>query len=159
MTITKRDGAGRISQVNVLERLSKFMGDTDEECWELPYKDRGPGGHLRIRRDDKKRVQVHRLAWEAFNAEPIPAGLFVLHTCDNPCCFNPNHLYVGTLTQNAQDRLNRTGLTSYARKIPIDELPKILVSTSSADTLAKKYKVTRARILQLWRGKYVSSKR
>lgn len=158
MTITKRDRAGRISQINVLERLSEFMGDTDEECWELTHKDRGPGGHLRIRRDDKKRMQVHRLAWEAFNAKPIPVGFFVLHTCDNPCCFNPNHLYAGTLKQNAQDRRNRKGLDSYARKIPLDEVPKILVSTSPANTLAEKYGVTRTRILQLWRGEHIPSK-
>lgn len=158
MTITKRNSDGRIAQINVLERLSEFMGDTDEECWNLTHKDQGPGGHLRIRRDDKKRIQAHRLAWEAFNAKPVPPGFFVLHTCDNARCFNPNHLYIGTLKQNAQDRLIRKGLSSYSRKIPIDEVPKILVSTSSANHLAEKYKVTSARIRQLWRGEYMPGK-
>lgn len=38
---------------------------------------------------------------------PIPAGLFVLHTCDNPSCTNPEHLYTGTAKQNALDRAQR----------------------------------------------------
>lgn len=37
----------------------------------------------------------------------IPENLWVLHTCDNPKCVNPEHLYFGTPSQNNYDRENR----------------------------------------------------
>jgi hypothetical protein len=45
---------------------------------------------------------THRLAWELANG-PIPAGLQVLHRCDNPRCCNPDHLFVGTQQDNMAD--------------------------------------------------------
>lgn len=48
-------------------------------------------------------VKTHRLAWELVNG-PIPDGLIVCHTCDNPPCCNVNHLFLGTHRDNAQDK-------------------------------------------------------
>lgn len=48
------------------------------------------------------RRYAHRIAWEMANG-PIPPGLFVLHTCDNPPCVNPDHLGVGTAKDNSSD--------------------------------------------------------
>jgi hypothetical protein len=47
--------------------------------------------------------RVHRLAWEEANG-PIPDGLFVLHRCDVPSCCNPDHLFLGTHQDNADDK-------------------------------------------------------
>jgi hypothetical protein len=51
---------------------------------------------------DSRRWLVHRLVWTLENG-PIPAGLFVLHHCDNPPCFNVEHLFLGTARDNAED--------------------------------------------------------
>jgi len=102
---------GRISSLNVLERLwLNSFGDTDEDCWICTLKG-SDAGHIRIRLDDKKRMMVHRLAYEAHYAEPIPKDMQVNHHCDNPSCFNPKHLYLGTQLDNMRDRLKRTGYT------------------------------------------------
>ena len=96
---------------NVLERLIRSApGDhTDDNCWVTELANHAPYGHCRIRLDDQSYMGVHRLAWEAYNAEPIPEGLLVLHKCDNPRCFNPAHLFLGTHADNNQDscRKNR----------------------------------------------------
>lgn len=49
-----------------------------------------------------QRWLAHRLAWTEANG-PIPDGLCVLHSCDNPRCCNVDHLFLGTQKDNAAD--------------------------------------------------------
>lgn len=58
-------------------------------------------------------VKAHRLSWEMHNG-PAPDGLCVLHHCDNPTCVRPDHLYVGTQKQNADDRESRGRLVHHS---------------------------------------------
>ena len=55
-------------------------------------------------------VQAHRYSWRFYNGD-IPAGMFVLHHCDNPSCVNPAHLFLGTNQDNATDRVNKNRQT------------------------------------------------
>ncbi len=137
----KRNEIGRIDPVNVLERLwLNSFGDTDETCWICTLKG-AKSGHIRIRLDNKQRMQVHRLAYEAHHAEPIPAGLQVNHHCDNPACFNPSHLYLGTQFENMQDRLARTGY-NLKRKLTKEQREYIKKSDESRQQLARRFNVT-----------------
>jgi hypothetical protein len=47
-------------------------------------------------------VQAHRQAWR-YTRGDIPDGLCVLHSCDNPACVRPSHLFIGTHSDNMRD--------------------------------------------------------
>lgn len=58
-------------------------------------------GIMRVR---GKVLKTHRIAWELANG-PIPDGLSVCHSCDNPPCCNVEHLFLGTHADNMADMI------------------------------------------------------
>jgi len=49
-------------------------------------------------------VNAHRVSYTIKNG-PIPQDLFICHTCDNPSCVNPNHLFAGSRQDNIDDMM------------------------------------------------------
>lgn len=80
-------------------------------------KDRNGYGTLRSGRVDQK---AHRVAFEQANG-PIPDGMVVCHTCDNPSCCDPAHLFLGTHKDNKADSVRKRrhahGVTQKAAKL------------------------------------------
>lgn len=74
------------------------------ECmeWQGTRNEHGYGA-LRV---DGRLIKAHRFAWEITHG-PIPDGLDVLHSCDNPPCCNPDHLSLGTARDNAAEMVER----------------------------------------------------
>lgn len=76
------------------------------DCWEWTgsrRKGKHPYGMFNV---DRVCVNAMRVAWELTNG-PIPSGLVVMHSCDNPPCCNPAHLSVGSVADNIRDMWNK----------------------------------------------------
>lgn len=87
---------------SIHERLMSRVKAMPSGCLEWQgTKTRGGYGSISINSVD---TPTHRAMYEALNGK-IPSGMFVCHTCDNPPCINPEHLFLGTAKDNMQDSI------------------------------------------------------
>ena len=56
---------------------------------------------------DGKQVKAHRVAWFLEHGEWPPADKLVCHSCDNPKCVNPAHLFLGSALDNNRDMIKK----------------------------------------------------
>ncbi len=87
------------------ERFWKYVDKkSNNECWNWTGTcNTNHYGELSVY---GKCVRTHRFSWEIHFGK-IPNGLFVCHTCDNPKCANPEHLFLGTYKDNSDDKVKK----------------------------------------------------
>ena len=140
--------------------LHKKPTPTQSECWEWARAFHGKGyGSIRV---NHKTRAVHRVAYELWFGD-IPNGMSVLHRCDNPICFNPDHLFLGTPTDNMQDAIKKGRLRpcmgekhpvailteKSVREIRQKHVPYVYTQTR----LAKEFKVSQSVIWRIIKRK------
>jgi hypothetical protein len=74
-----------------------------EGCWEWPA---GKHNGYGVFHWQGKRTGAHRVAWMTLFGN-IPEGLQVCHSCDNPSCVRPDHLFLGTFSENQKDKVDK----------------------------------------------------
>lgn len=94
----------KLTSYELLKQMLQIAPDGDA-CLDWP-RNTASRGYGQLFHEGRPRI-VHRMAWEIVNG-PIPKGLNVCHSCDRPSCFRPSHLWLGTDSDNMQDR-NRKG--------------------------------------------------
>jgi hypothetical protein len=75
-----------------------------DRCWEWTGYCLKSGHGVTSRKAEV--MLAHRFAWFITHGE-VPSGLHVLHSCDNPPCVNPNHLFLGTHQDNVADMVSK----------------------------------------------------
>ncbi len=128
-------------------------------CWLWTASTKGYGYGQLSRRRGEGPVIASRLAWELVHG-PIPAGLWVLHHCDNPPCVNAEwHLFLGTREENILDRDSkgrvRHGESHASAKLSAGQVARIreLAWSTPQLSLAREFGVSQGLISGIIAGK------
>lgn len=92
---------------------------------------------------------AHRVSYVLHKGE-IPAGLWVLHKCDNPPCTNPEHLFLGTPADNNQDKISKGrgvyGSDHHSAKVDAAKVKKIRADSRPYSEISKQYGVSKSQV-------------
>lgn len=96
------------------ERFETKFKKIKSGCWEWIAGSRGVGyGAIKVK---GKTIDAHRISYLIYRGE-IPENLNVCHTCDNRKCVNPDHLFLGTHSDNMQDCSKKNRLSIQNPKV------------------------------------------
>jgi len=85
-------------------RFMSYVKKT-KKCW-LWTGTKNRRGYGKFCFREKKTAIASRVSYILFKGD-IPDNYLICHTCDNPSCVNPEHLWAGTTRDNAVDRISK----------------------------------------------------
>jgi hypothetical protein len=136
--------------------------DPETGCWEFTGSRDGSGyGNVRYR---GRVTKAHRLAAHLWLDFDLASHECILHSCDNPPCFNPAHLRVGSKADNARDMVDRdrqfvpgiSGEQHWAARLSDAQIAEIRARRAAGETqtaLAREYGVRQSTISRIVNGK------
>lgn len=97
---------------------------------------------------DGKAVYLHRVAYCSANACTLAdiQDQQVRHTCDNPRCVNPEHLVLGTHTDNMQDKVTRSRTGSKLQDCDVIAMRSAYGAECTLSMLAVRYGISEASV-------------
>jgi hypothetical protein len=132
-----------------------------EGCWFWTAAKAGGYGQFSLRH--ALRIQSHRYAW-LLEYGPIPEGVLVLHKCDEPLCVRPEHLFLGSHSDNSRDAFTKgrrtqpnhgqlIGERNGRAKLTADQVRAVHASKNSGRKLARELGVTAGAIHHIRQGR------
>jgi len=129
---------------------SKVDPAPSECCWEWTAC-KFPLGYGQFKLNYRN-LSAHRVAYTLAKSE-IPDDLIVRHTCDNRLCCNPDHLILGTHTDNMADRQERNrqakGEQHSKSKLTAKQVMEIYSSLLPRNELAKLYNISKRNVFYI----------
>lgn len=145
-----RDCSCRANAVPAIDRFwSRVIKTSYRWLWGGTRNNNGYG-HFIV---NGKRMLVHRFSFEVAYSL-VPDGLFVLHSCDEPICVNPEHFFLGTIGDNNRDakekERNASGESHGMAKLTLAQVNQIRLlwtkGRRSVNQLSETFKVSRSQI-------------
>lgn len=94
-----------VTQIRSLDHLKTLVTVTSRGCWEWNHGRTSYGYGLGVL--NGRRVMAHRMIWYLKDGVYPSPNDFICHRCDNPPCCNPDHLFIGTQTDNMRDCVDK----------------------------------------------------
>lgn len=135
---------------NMIDHYNKYV-IRKEGCWGWSGAQRRKDEpYYAVMSYERKIIPAHRVSWIIHKGN-IPDGLWVLHSCDNKTCSNPDHLFLGTVKDNVHDAMKK-GLIippmadnhhmSKLTSSKVKEIRKLLIDGITQAHIARLYDVT-----------------
>jgi hypothetical protein len=142
-----------VDKAPLKERILQKIMVQEDGCWAWTGQLNWAGYPLVWK--NGKAVKAHREMYRLAKGE-LPDDLVICHSCDNPACVNPDHLFAGTRYDNNNDakRKNRNqhGESHWRAKLTYEDIQKILADTRSQSNIAKEYGVDPSHISRIKSG-------
>lgn len=107
---------GVTRKTTIMEFMFSRIKFVDGGCWEW-WGTRLQSNYGVVRYQGRYQL-VHRVVYRFFKGK-IKDGMLVCHTCDNPPCCNPDHLFQGTHQDNSDDMIAKgRQFTGYDTRLP-----------------------------------------
>jgi hypothetical protein len=142
--------SGAMKGLSAIERFNKqHTKDGPNGCWEwTACVDRDGYGKFRGMVGTVAYNKAHRFSWAHHTQSEIAPGMMVCHSCDNPRCVNPAHLWLGEAKENVRDMHAKGrayfqgGSLSHAAKLTESDVLNILADCRPYTAIAQEYGVT-----------------